>query len=290
MTFSVRELSGNQVGSITTAAQANGQWRGNLDLPINDYEVTLETDVTANNLQLCPDVPGTIRVTRQEFIDAGGAATAEYRFWGGCAIAPTATSPPPTDTPMSPPPAQPTDTPAPGAPTVEPTAGPPGRGPFGTIKGVAFVDANQNGRLDPTERRLAGVRIFLSGGGVQVAKNTEATGVYEFAGLGPGKYDVSVIVGPEWRHTTPQKLTNVEVRGDVVSGVDFGLVEAGARPGRPAVGAPRLMPITGITALNDGQMAGLAAGILLAIGLGGAAFEARIVRAGRDLKRKLRHT
>lgn len=65
----------------------------------------------------------------------------------------------------------------------------------GLITGRVFFDANQNGRLDATERGFANVVVVLAGTddfGNQVSRSavTDANGNYFFAGLRPGTYQV----------------------------------------------------------------------------------------------------
>jgi hypothetical protein len=179
----------------------------------------------------------------------------------------------------------------------------PGGGPFGTIKGRAFIDANRNGQFDPVEYPVKGARITISGGGMETAYNTEADGSYYFAGLGRGKYDVTIVVGPEWHHTSPEVRRGVAVNGDVVSGIDFGIVRPGDGAPAPAAPppAPRArtyvpppaaapavrtyilpppqpvgMPVTGITALDAGGWSAMLGVALLAIGSGGVLIDRRI--------------
>ena len=65
----------------------------------------------------------------------------------------------------------------------------------GLITGKVYFDANQNARLDATERGFAGVLVVLAGTdsqGNQVSRSTvtDASGNYFFAGLRPGTYQV----------------------------------------------------------------------------------------------------
>jgi len=63
------------------------------------------------------------------------------------------------------------------------------------VAGKVWVDENQNGIIDPSERTLGGVEVTLSGSslGQQVPARTVVTladGSYDFEDLGPGSYEV----------------------------------------------------------------------------------------------------
>ncbi len=62
----------------------------------------------------------------------------------------------------------------------------------GEIRGTVYVDANNDGVADPTERRLAGITVTLrdSGGNVITTATTDAAGAYAFTNLAPGEYFV----------------------------------------------------------------------------------------------------
>lgn len=106
-------------------------------------------------------------------------------------------------------------TPLPAA-TPTPTAAP-------SIRGVVFVDANRNGRLDPGELGLAGVRIALRMPNQTELRVTETdlTGAYAFFDLPPGRYVVTETDPRGYGSTTPNAVT-VIVRAGETAVADFG--------------------------------------------------------------------
>ena len=67
-----------------------------------------------------------------------------------------------------------------------------GGGASGLIGDLVWRDSNGNGRQDGTESGWAGLTIKLRncGGPVVASRQTDADGLYEFRGLGPGNYQV----------------------------------------------------------------------------------------------------
>lgn len=68
-------------------------------------------------------------------------------------------------------------------------------GAFGTLSGFAFLDTNNNGVRDASERPLSGASVTLTGtttGGfaVSLSSTTDVTGQYLFQNLLPGTYQV----------------------------------------------------------------------------------------------------
>ncbi len=92
-----------------------------------------------------------------------------------------------------------------------------------SIRGVVFIDANRNGRLDPGEMGLAGVRVALrrpNQTDLQVV-TTDLRGAYAFYDLPPGRYMVIQTDASGYGSTTPNAMM-VIVRGATPATVDFG--------------------------------------------------------------------
>ncbi len=67
-----------------------------------------------------------------------------------------------------------------------------------SLSGIVFMDANDDGVLDPSEAGLGGVTVNLTGtdyanNAVSLTTVTDADGAYDFAGLAPGTYAVTEI-------------------------------------------------------------------------------------------------
>jgi hypothetical protein len=98
-----------------------------------------------------------------------------------------------------------------------------------TLSGQVFEDLDDNGRLDPGEPALAGVRVFLDLHGSNrldpgdPATLTDASGRYSFAGLGTGSYVVRLDPGTPGVFSTTGAVP-VSVNGGDVSGKDLGAV------------------------------------------------------------------
>ena len=64
--------------------------------------------------------------------------------------------------------------------------------PLSTIKGIAYVDANANGRQDPGENGLPGSTLFIDSNSNgqydrwETSTVTDSLGNYDFGGLRPG--------------------------------------------------------------------------------------------------------
>ncbi len=112
------------------------------------------------------------------------------------------------------------------------------------ISGRIFLDLNRNGRLDAGEPGLENVQLRIYTGGVkpwEAFGYSRAQGEYDFGGLTPSHYHVSVLLPTGWQATSPPDIL-VDVREEQPSatGVNFGLVSADtpAPPAIPASTAP----------------------------------------------------
>lgn len=94
----------------------------------------------------------------------------------------------------------------------------------GTIQGLKFSDANNNGVRDGGEGGLAGVQIQLTNvtTGVLSTANTDSNGNYRFTNLAPGTYRVREISPSGFSQSTTNPADIVLASGATVSGIDFG--------------------------------------------------------------------
>ncbi len=82
--------------------------------------------------------------------------------------------------------------------------------PVAHLKGVLFNDENKNGTFDPGEGGFAQVRIVLSGPGGTTDTYTDLAGRFEFSGLIPGNYTLSVdeaTLPERFAFTTDKEIT-----------------------------------------------------------------------------------
>lgn len=77
----------------------------------------------------------------------------------------------------------------------------------GAICGVKFHDRNGDGQMDSNEPLLTGWTIVLRDNQGTVVRTaiTDQNGAYCFNRLPPGQYEVSEILQPNWRQTTPPR-------------------------------------------------------------------------------------
>jgi hypothetical protein len=91
------------------------------------------------------------------------------------------------------------------------------------IGGVAWFDADGDGRHDPNEPGLAGVRITIAVDGAQIgAAETGEHGGYRFERLPPGRYHLAAANPPGVCFSTTPDEVNVFVADDQWLVVDFG--------------------------------------------------------------------
>jgi hypothetical protein len=122
-----------------------------------------------------------------------------------------------------------------------------------TINGVAFYDLNSNGVQDTGEGFAAGVAAALSGSGVSANTTTDASGYYEFAGLGSGSYAVSFTPPAGYAVDNPESgsaLVNIQNPSDTV-GIGVGLISSGSGSGSGSVSVEKIDDAT------EGGTAGL---------------------------------
>lgn len=112
------------------------------------------------------------------------------------------------------------------------------------ISGRVFLDLNRNGRLDAGEPGVENIQLRIYTGGVkpwEAFGYSGAQGEYDFGGLSPAHYHVSVLL-PSGLQATSSADVLVDVREEQppATGVNFGLVSAGtpATPAIPASTAP----------------------------------------------------
>jgi len=155
---------------------------------------------------------------------------------------------------------------------------PAGTGELAMIKGMAFLDLDCDGVFGAGDPGLNAVQVYAHGGYAHLSQITPGTGQFSFEALGDGEYDVFVNPGPEWTITTPWKYV-VRVRGNIVTGIDFGLcrgepaVEVPAAV--PAPGAGIRLPDTGVMDVPPGRLLGGMALALTLVGLVGMTLERR---------------
>ncbi|MBL8794410.1 MAG: carboxypeptidase regulatory-like domain-containing protein, partial [Planctomycetia bacterium] len=92
------------------------------------------------------------------------------------------------------------------------------------VSGTVFVDADNDGQLDPGEIGLAGVTVELrTTQNVLVAtQTTDANGNYVFAGIAAGKYNIVETQPAGYDSTTSNTLANVNVPTTGLGNQNFG--------------------------------------------------------------------
>jgi hypothetical protein len=273
MEFVVRAGTGAELGRQTTSNFLGVQRAEFTVAEEESYQIELTGDPP--NWQLCPTESRTRTLVAADF--RLGAATVRFNFTQGCStVPPTPTSSGPTATLR--PGVTPSATPRPGSTRVPDPGDPDGRdrdgpqvGPFGQLRGVAFIDLNESGKIEAGEPGLNDVQVFLGGGGLEISQVTKSDGMFNFPGLGATTYDVYINPGPEWFITTPKKYS-VPVNANDVAGIDFGLIRhtdrgaatavPGSGPGQartyvlPAGSGIRL-PHTGIAGMPEAPLLAL---------------------------------
>lgn len=96
-----------------------------------------------------------------------------------------------------------------------------------SVRGRVFFDANANGDAGRFDFGFSGitVRLLDDAGEVIGTTQTRSDGTYNFAGRidGPGLYQIQVVIPHGWQSTTPSSVEIAVTRGQLFSGLDFGL-------------------------------------------------------------------
>jgi hypothetical protein len=99
---------------------------------------------------------------------------------------------------------------------------------FGSITGVVFSDGNANGTKEVAEAGLSGKTVYLDAdndGTLDVGEtnlNSNGTGTYTFANLGPGTYNVRAVLLPNSTQTSAALMTVSMTSGQSAAGTNFG--------------------------------------------------------------------
>lgn len=275
--FAIFDISGSEVGRGTTTAQGNAVQILTIDVPElgPDEEYTVEIQSGPDGWEVCKGQ--TSQTINEGDVGVSGSARLDFFFFKSefCQ-----TGLPTADPGMTPTPGE--DTPVPGS-TAKATATPKPTSSggstrhkdkeqkLGAIAGVAFIDENQNGVIDPGEPGLDHVGVNIHGGGLEKVFITGGPGNYSFDGLGVGEYDVFIQPGSEWKITTPSRY-HVKVNGNHVVGIDFGLVRTGAKA---KASATVRLPATGFADFPLAPALGGLASLLGGLAALGFVFERR---------------
>ena len=279
--FVVLDIDGNEVGRGTTTSQGNALQLLSLDVDElgPDEEYTIEIVSGPDGWEACRGE--TSQTIGEAEIGPAGNGRMDFFFYKSefCQTLETPTADPGmTATPDPNVTVDPNATPMPTA-TRKPSSGGGSERhkdkeqKLGAIAGVAFIDENQNGVIDPGEPGLDHVGVNIHGGGLQKVWVTGGPGNYSFDGLGVGEYEVFIQPGAEWKITTPSRY-HVKVNGNHVVGIDFGLVRAGAKAPAKASASVRL-PATGIADMPLAPVLGGLATLLGGLAALGFVFERR---------------
>jgi hypothetical protein len=100
---------------------------------------------------------------------------------------------------------------------------------LGSIAGKVYFDANWNRIIDPLEKGISGMTVYLDKNnngvfdGTDVSVKTDSTGAYKFSDLEPGQYVVREVVPNGIYVTTPVNgFATVVVSANATSSLDFG--------------------------------------------------------------------
>jgi hypothetical protein len=107
----------------------------------------------------------------------------------------------------------------------------------GSISGVLFTDANQNGLRDPQESLLSGRTVYLDADNDgkhdddEMSVQTDAAGAYRMTDLRPGSYTVRQILPAGWDSTVvDDPLTVALAAAEQRTGADLGSLHTNLAP------------------------------------------------------------
>jgi hypothetical protein len=130
----------------------------------------------------------------------------------------------------------------------------------GTLDGAVYLDMDGDSVFGPAEPGLAGIRVTLGGAGGTRTALTDEHGLYHFADLPDGSYEVTIDPGSQWSAVGLPDYRGLPVAGTTLAEVNFGL-----RRAQPAVTAARSEaagaaagPTAAPSALRDGPAAAYA--------------------------------
>jgi hypothetical protein len=114
----------------------------------------------------------------------------------------------------------------------------------GAIEGAVFEDKNGDEVFDLEEAGIEGVTLRLTGAGLDRTATADEGGVYRFADVPNGTYDVAVEPSAPYTVTDRTRYEGLEVSGDTLASVDFALERAGQVEPSTEVTAPEAAPET----------------------------------------------
>jgi hypothetical protein len=287
--FILRDDQGAELERRTTSALADGRRPASFVVTAPGT-FTVELASVPTGWSICPNDSTSKTVNAGDF-DTDDRVQLDFYMWHGCTVQETPTTQPtvpgqPTNPPVATATLRPgqtpraTSTPGSGGSTNgdddsddEATAAPPTAVPGGQneIRGLVYIDLNQDGLLAANDPGLGPVTVRLTGQGRTSDFTTPGAGTFTFANLPSGQYVVTVTVPTGYRLTTTGSHT-VNVGSGVIMGVDFGVFpEAGLQslPVPPRTGPPPRLPSTGaLPQPAEGLVFGFAAlvGLLGALG------------------------
>ncbi len=282
--FILRDGAGAEIERRTTSALADGRRPASFVVAAPGT-FTVELAAVPTGWSICPNDGTTKTVSAGDF-DTDDRVQLDFYMWYGCVVQVTPTAQPTVPgQPTNPPGVVPSATLRPGATARatatpkasdgdnddEATASPPTAAPAGSgeLRGLVYIDLNQDGALAANDPGLGPVTVRMSGQGRTAEFTTPGAGTFTFANLPSGTYVVTISVPTGYRLTTTGSR-EVNLVGGVVMGIDFGVFpEAGLQslPVPPRTGPPPRLPSTG--ALPT-PVEGLVLGFAAVVGLLGA--------------------
>lgn len=100
-----------------------------------------------------------------------------------------------------------------------------------SIAGFAYGDFSNRGTKDPGEPGIGGLTVTLGSGACGssglASTSTASNGGYQFGGLGPGTYCVTVLPAHcSWTAVTPDPITVILGAGEHKNGINVGMLES----------------------------------------------------------------